>query len=145
MKNGMLINKLKASSSTYQESYWAKAGEECRLDSTPISPACFVRIDHIWRRVENVVDEFGAKKYPQLAKHAQCVLSLSHGNSTPERGFSLCKRLFDLHGYSTYEETIIALRMVKDELLGVDGGLEFPITRELLESVLPGLSMKKIT
>ena len=80
-----------------------------------------------------------------MAKLAQCVLSLSHGNSTPERGFSLSKRLLDLHGYSTYEETIIALRMVKDELLRVDGGLKFPITRELLESVLPGLSMKKIT
>ena len=40
-----------------------------------------------------------------------------------------------MHGYSTYEDTIIALRMVKDELLRVGGVLEFPMTHELLDSV----------
>ena len=37
-------------------------------------PACFVRIDHFWRRIGNLVDEFEAKKYLQLAKLTQCVL-----------------------------------------------------------------------
>ena len=60
---------------------------------------------------------------------------MSHGNNTPERGFSVNKRLLDVHDYSTYEDTIIALRMVKDELLRVGGVLEFPITRELLDSL----------
>ena len=85
--------------------------------------------------LENLVDEFVAKKYLQLAKLVQCVLSLSHGNSTPERGFSVNKQLLAVHGYSTYEDTIIALVIVKDELLRVGGVLEFPITRELLGSV----------
>ena len=47
----------------------------------------------------------------------------------------LNKRLPAVHGYSTYEDTIIALRMVKDELLRVGGVLEFPMTHELLDSV----------
>ena len=125
----------KPTSSIHQESYWARAQEEYGLDSTLTSPACFVRIDHFWRRIGNLVDEFGAKKYHQLAKLAHCVLSLSHRNSTPERGFSVNKRLLDVHGYSTYEDTIIALHMVKDEVLCVGGVLEFPITSELLNLV----------
>ena len=79
-----------------------------------------------------------------MAKLAQCVLSLSHGNSTPERGFSVNKRLLVMHGYGTYDDSIIALGMVKDELLRVPGVLEFPIIRELLGSVLLGVSMKQI-
>ena len=52
------------------------------------------------------------------------------------------KQLLDVHGYSTYEDTTIASRMVKDELLYVGGVLKFQITRD---SVLPGLSMKQIS
>ena len=70
-----------------------------------------------------------------MAELAQCILSLNHGNRTPERGFSVNKRLLDVHGYSTYEDTIIALRMVKDALLCIGCVLEFPITRELLDLV----------
>ena len=80
-----------------------------------------------------------------MAKLAQCVLSLSHGNSIPERGFSVNKRLLVIHGYGTYDDSIIALAMVKDELLRVAGVLEFPIIRELLGSVLLGVSMMQIT
>ena len=36
----------KPTSSRHQEPYWTKAREECGLDSTPTSLACFVRIDH---------------------------------------------------------------------------------------------------
>ena len=60
---------------------------------------------------------------------------MSHGNSTPERGFSVNKQLLAVYGYSTYEDTIIALPMVKDELLHVGGILVVPITPELLDSV----------
>ena len=73
--------------------------------------------------------------YPQLVKLTQCVLSLSYWNSSPERGFSVNKRLLDVHGYATYEAKIIALRMVKDAPLRAGGIPEFPITRELLDSV----------
>ena len=87
----------KPTSSRHLESYWARVWEERGLDSTPTSPACFVRIDHFWRRIGNLVDEFGAKKYAQLAR-LTCFISLSHGNSTPKREFSVYKRLLDVHG-----------------------------------------------
>ena len=45
---------------------------------------------------------------------------------------------------STYQDTPITLCMVKDEHLRVVGVLGFPISRQLLDSVLPGLSMKEI-
>ena len=40
-----------------------------------------------------------------------CILILSHGNADPERGFSVNK-----HGSTTSEETIGALKFVKDFL-----------------------------
>ena len=135
----------KSTSSRHQEPCWARAQEESGLDSIPTSPACFVRIDDFWRRNGNLVDGFGTKKYPQLPKLAQCVLSLSRGNSTPEREFSVNKRPLDVHDYSTYKETIIALRMIKDELLRVGGVLEFQsLINCWTNLVLPGLSMKQI-
>ena len=56
------------------------------------------------------------------------------GNSTPKREFSVNKQLLAVHGYSTYKDTIIALCMVRAELLRVGGTLEFPIICELLDS-----------
>ena len=50
----------------------------------------------------------------------------------PERVFSLSKLILEVHGYSTYEDTLIALRLVKDELLRVGGETNFPITKEFL-------------
>ena len=78
---------------------------------------------------------FGADKYPQLVALVKCVLSLSHGNSTPERGFSINKILLEIHGSRTYEDTIVALRMVKDAINRVGGSCKFPITRALVENV----------
>ena len=49
-----------------------------------------------------------------------------------------------MYGYGIYDDSIIALAMVKDELLRVDGVLEFPIIREFLGSVLLDVSMMQI-
>ena len=43
-----------------------------------------------------------------------CVLILSHGNVDPERGFSINKHLLNVHGSTRSEETIEALRFLKD-------------------------------
>ena len=45
---------------------------------------------------------------------------------------SINKLMLTVHGYSTYEDTIVALRVVKDELHRVRGAINFPVTRELL-------------
>ena len=65
----------------------------------------------------------------------KCVLSLSHGNSTPERGFSINKLILEIHGYSKYEDTLTGLWFVKDEILRVGDETKFPITKYLLADI----------
>ena len=57
------------------------------------------------------------------------VLSLSHGNAVPGRGFSVNKIMLESHGYSNDSDTIAAL---KDSIRKEDGVDKFPITRKLL-------------
>ena len=73
-------------------------------------------------------------KYPQLLPLVKCVLSLSHGNSVLERGFSINKILLDAHGHSIKEDTIVALRFVKDKLHSIGGATKFVINQNLIES-----------
>ena len=71
----MLINRLKNQPLPDTRNHTGlTAQEESGLDSTPTLHACFVRIDHLWRKIGNLVDEFRAKRYPQLAKPAHCVM-----------------------------------------------------------------------
>ena len=124
-----------SSGSRQQDSYWPRASEECGIDAEPVKPTWskYRRIDEFWGKVEELDDHFGAKKYPQLVTLVKCVLSLSHGNTTPERGFSMNRILLDVHGYRTYDDTIVALRMVKDAINRVGGCCNVPITRDLLD------------
>ena len=63
------------------------------------------------------------------------LLSISHGNSVPERGFSINTYLLQVHGFSTSEKKIKAIRFVKYEICRVGSVMKFPINRELLSSV----------
>ena len=40
----------------------------------------------------------GQSKYVELFALVNCVVSLSHGNAVPERGFSINKKLLDSRG-----------------------------------------------
>ena len=60
--------------------------------------------------------------------------SLSHGNSYPECAFSITKILLDAHGTTIDNDTIIALRFVKDHLPKIDGARNFKFTTKLIES-----------
>ena len=82
-----------------------------------------------------MTNEDGVLKYPQLFALAKDVLSLSHGNVVPERGFSINKYLLSVHENSIKEDTIVTLRLVKDELRLVGGLSNFKITRSLMVSV----------
>ena len=77
----------------------------------------------------------GQPKYPSLVSLFKLVLSISHGNSAPENGFSINKAMLDIHGYSLGESTIEALRFVKDVILKHSSILDIPITRSLLDNV----------
>ena len=86
-----------SSSGRKQDSYWEKANVECGIDAK-LPPAPWSkcqRIDRFWGIIGGLVDDMGVRKYPQLVAFIKCVLSLSHGNSTPERGFSINKILLE--------------------------------------------------
>ena len=73
-------------------------------------------------------------KYEKLCKLAFRVLLLPHGNPEPERGFSINKHL-QIHGSEIKEDTIVALRMVKDHILKCKGIMDAHISQGLLNSV----------
>ena len=77
-------------SSKNQNSYWKEVESEFGLESQNILKY-YKRIDHYWRQIGHLRDDKGALKYPQLFALVKCVLSVSHGNSTPERVFSINK------------------------------------------------------
>ena len=54
----------------------------------------------------------GKMKYPFLVCLLKLILSLSHGNSAPENGFSINKLLLEIHSSSLKKETIEAIRIV---------------------------------
>ena len=127
-----------ASSSTKQKSqdaYWEKALNECGIyhDSTECSN--FHRIDHYWTCIGYILDSDGRSKYSYLFTFSTIVLYLSHANIVPEKGFSINKHLLSIHGNFTNEETIVALRLIKDHLFKVGGPTKLKITPKLLVSV----------
>ena len=64
---------------------------------------------------------------------AKFTLSISYGNSTPERGFSTNKVMLHAHGHNIYEEALVVLRTVKDELNRVECVTKFEIDKELIK------------
>ena len=115
-----------------QFSYWRYALEKCALKEKQETNSKYKRIDHFWSKVGSLTDDNGCLKYTQLFCLIKCVLSLSHGNSVPERGFSINKLLLERHGYTLQGDTIEALRLVRDEIICVGGVMQFPITKKLI-------------
>ena len=72
---------------------------------------------------------------PKLYALFQAILSLSHGNAYPERGFSVNKQLLQSHGYIMKEKSIVSLQLLKDELIRAGGVLKFPCTIELINFI----------
>ena len=64
----------------------------------------------------------------------KCVLSISHGNSAPESGFSINKHILEIHGHSLKEDIIETLRVVKDAILRYPSLLDIPVTKEMLQN-----------
>ena len=90
-------------------SYWSYGSELCDLAPVQKNPSKLLRIHKYFSKVGKILNESGNLKYPQLFQLAKAVLSLSHGNSAPESGFSIKKIQFDAHGTSMGEDTISAL------------------------------------
>ena len=119
-----------------QASYWENAflvaGLEKISESTAVSKFDIEKLVH---HLENLCDSSGSVKFPILSAFMKFVLSISHGNSAPESGFSTNKHVLDIHGHSLKEDTIEALRVVKDAILCYPSLLDIPVTKEMLQNV----------
>ena len=92
------------------------------------------RLDEYWVKICELLDENWNKKYSELWQLVKCVMLISHGNADPERGFSINKHMLNIHGYSLGEDTIIAVRIVKDYIIKCGGSENVPVTNALLKS-----------
>ena len=115
-------------------SYWEDAFKAFDL-KIPFNIPKQQRIDIYRRKVGAIKDESGKMKYPQLFCLVKCMLSISHGNSVPERGFSINKHLLSLHGSLIKDEIIVVLWMVKDYILSVGSITKVSVNKQLLSSV----------
>ena len=61
------------------------------------------------------------------------ICTLSHGNADPERGFSINKYLLNVHGTSTSQKTIEAIRLVKDFIIMHGGVSKIDINKTLIK------------
>ena len=68
-----------------------------------------------------IIDDEGRKSSPHFFALANCVLTLSHEIADPERGLSINNYPLKIHGLTTSESTIEALRLVKDFNIRKDG------------------------
>ena len=93
------------------------------------------RIGDYWCQIGQLKDEQVRKKYPQLFALVKCVLPLCHGNSAPESAFSINKSMLEVHDHSLREDTLEALRVVKDAIVNSGSVLNIPITHTLIMSV----------
>lgn len=85
-----------------------------------------------WKKISEIEDLRNKQRYQELAKVVFACLSISHANADPERGFSHNKSILE-HRETLVEDTISAIRMVKDAILQYGSVEEFPNTRRLLD------------
>lgn len=94
------------------------------------------RIDQYWSKVLDMTNALGHLKYATLGKVVRACLALSHGNSDVERSFSVNKRIVTSDRVSLSEDTINAVRLVKDAIrCHADGcAVNVVITASMLNS-----------
>ena len=63
------------------------------------------------------------------------ILTLSHGNADPERGFSINKLLLQAHGTQILPNTLELIRLIKSWLIRYGGGSNIAIDKPLLKLV----------
>lgn len=94
----------------------------------------YCNVDEYWHKVMMLTDSRGQPKYPALAQVVKMVLSLSHGQSDVERGFSINKRILN-DRTALSEKSICALRTVKEVIALYNGTIEnIPISSELFRA-----------
>lgn len=90
-----------------------------------------LRIEDYWSSVGKIKNAEGNLKFNTLAKLVRICISVSHGNADPKRGFSENKHTLDGRE-SMGEETIEAIRLVKESVRLHGRILNLPINRKLI-------------
>ena len=116
-------------------SYWKAAFHAFVIETTKDETTNLKQIDEYSKSVGKMKDESRQLKFSHLFALVRCLMSISHGKSIPEWGFSINKYLLSIHVTSSSNETIIALHLVKDHLILIGGYMKFSISRNLILSV----------
>ena len=125
------------SSGRKQVSYWEHAFNVAGItnESNNDDAVPSLDVDALIISLEKKVLKDGSCKFPKLCQLFKMMASIPHGNSAPENGFSINKRMIQLHGTSIQTETIEAIRLVKDTILCYGSRFDIPMTKALTESV----------
>ena len=116
----------------YWENTFLIAGLENISESNAVSK---FDIEKLVYHIGNLRNSTNIIKYPIFSAFMKCVLSISHGSSVPESGFSINKHILDIHGHSLKEDTIETLTVLKDAILYRPSLLNVPVIKEMLRSV----------
>ena len=81
-----------------------KLSDECRIYQLETitedwykefeEPQKFICVDHFWRKIDDLKDVMGEKKFSSIMKVVKTALILGHGNAEVERGFSEWKKCY---------------------------------------------------
>ena len=86
--------------------------------------------DHFWRKVDDLKDAMGERKFPSIMKVVKTALILGHGNAAVERGFSESGQSVTADRVCLSEASINGIRATTD---GLKGPGSVPITKQLLQ------------
>ena len=103
---------------------WYMEGEE------PQKP---IRVDHYWKKVDDLKDAMGEKKFPSVMKVVKTALVLGHGNAEVERGFSESGKSVTDARIRLSEASIDGIRATTDGLKAFKGPGAVPVTKQLLQ------------
>ena len=117
-------------------SYWKEAYGIAGVTDYKCDDSAYKRIDDYWVRISELLDENGKAKYPDLWQLVKCIMLVSHGNADPERGFSINKHMLKIHGFSLAEDTLVAVRFVKDYVIKCSGSEKVILTKGLMNSCM---------
>ena len=59
-------------------------------------PQKFIRVDHFWRKIDDLKDVMGEKKFLSIMKIVKTALILGHGNAEVETGFSEVEKVLQM-------------------------------------------------
>ena len=92
-----------------------------------------IRVDHFWRKVDELKYSTGERKFPSIMKLVKTALVLGHGNAEVERVFSESVKSVTDDGIRLSEASINDIRATSDGLKTFKCPGSVPITKQLLQ------------